>query len=265
VTAGTLTTNKNWKISTDGVPHQVPVQEFEKRRLIGSRKGKRVSYNEDLQSCWLTSEMATKCWFVQIMPPSMYICHFSSFLLLPPPFPLYYYPHPFILLSPTSFPLYYYPQPFISLLPPPFHFIIAHHPFLSITSTLPSLLLPTSFPSIITTLYYYHPAFPLYYYPPPPFLSVITPNFSFLLLTPSFLSIINLISPSLPVHNYPSLLLSQPYLLLSIIAPLWRAENPGVVYERICHLCIVINPPIVICNKISLLLSLLVFTLFIRV
>jgi hypothetical protein len=45
----------------------------------------------------------------------------------------------------------------------------------------------------------------------------------------------------------------------------WRAENPGVVCERICHLCIVINPPIVICNKISLLLSLLVFTLFIRV
>jgi hypothetical protein len=46
---------------------------------------------------------------------------------------------------------------------------------------------------------------------------------------------------------------------------MWRAENPGVVCERICHLCIVINPPIVICNKISLLLSLLVFTLFIRV
>jgi uncharacterized protein with PQ loop repeat len=46
---------------------------------------------------------------------------------------------------------------------------------------------------------------------------------------------------------------------------MWRAENPGVVCERICHVCIVINPPIVICNKISLLLSFLVFTLFIRV
>ena len=46
---------------------------------------------------------------------------------------------------------------------------------------------------------------------------------------------------------------------------MWRAENPGFECERICHVCIVINPPIVICNKISLLLSFLVFTLFIRV
>ncbi len=26
---------------------------------------------------------------------------------------------------------------------------------------------------------------------------------------------------------------------------LWRAENPGVVCERICHVCTVINPPVV--------------------
>ncbi len=30
---------------------------------------------------------------------------------------------------------------------------------------------------------------------------------------------------------------------------MWRAENPGVVCERICHVCTVINPPIDICNK----------------
>jgi hypothetical protein len=30
---------------------------------------------------------------------------------------------------------------------------------------------------------------------------------------------------------------------------MWRAENLGVVCERICHVCTVINPPIDICNK----------------